>query len=527
MNFKLLLLIPVFSISMVFFPLYSSSQESISTPLVDKLSIEKKIGKLLILGFTDTSHTPQLKRHIDSIHPGGIIIYKRNFSKLDGLLELTGKLSKHISKPLLMVDQEGGLVSRIPGVHFASPLALASASDPDLVQKYAFHSGKILNALGIDLNLAPVLDFHHPTMPSFIGNRSFGSSPTVVTESALAFSKGLIQAGVTPVAKHFPTHGSILLDSHKTTPKIMSSEDELFSHDLIPYRYFSALSGTKAVLLSHVLFPKIDNLPPTFSKTIIQNLLREKLNFDGLVITDDLEMQGASYFKSIEERAVKSFLAGADMLMISWGYKRQKKVFNALLSAYKKGIISEDRINQSLKRIEKIKSNRTNHSLKIEYSSIKQIEFYNQTLFSTRVRDQLSDLKLDTYSIKKPLFLGRQYSYYRWFKKSLPDSKYVNLRTLSKDPLSLERYILRQGNKPIFYHITGNGSLNTLRKLSSKATQKLILINTLEPNRVKGIQSSKVVNLSSNYKRSGKYIADLFKKSFYPNAKSSMNAVRD
>lgn len=328
------------------------------------MSLEEKVGQLFLIGFQGQDLSQGLEKTIEEIKPGGILVFKKNIKSPDAIAELNRKAQlasfKSSRTPLFVaIDQEGGRVTRIqtqPGQ--PSPQAIGITKDQTLAQDLALEIGTILRSLGFNMNLAPVLDVSPEGKKTFIGTRSFGGNVEVVSALSSAFSKGLMNANVMPTAKHFPGTGAVENDPHLSVVKKSMDRESLLNHHVKPYRSFAKLSTNTAIMISHVVYPEIDNsgLPATFSKSIMQDLLRRDLGFQGLIVTDDLLMAGAKVYKTSGESAEAAFNAGADLLMFAWSRKEQKVAHAYLIEAVKTGKITEERLNESVFRIMQAKS---------------------------------------------------------------------------------------------------------------------------------------------------------------------------
>jgi beta-N-acetylhexosaminidase len=350
------------------FPNYLLAQEPVRNPAstpdsfdqaIHRMTLDQKVGQLFMLGFPQTSLDPKLKAFITRVKPGSFLLFKRNISSLDQVRafnkDLTD-LSLHVSgvRPLIAVDQEGGFVSRIP-VQPAIPSALAfgQTNSLPLSESYGEEVGNLLINLGFNMNLAPVLDLSDPQQPSFIGVRSFGGNPKSVGELGYAVSQGMIKSKLIPTAKHFPGMGSSLPDPHSTLVTRITSSEEFFANDLKPFEKFASLGPETAIMLSHLSYPVLDssNVPALFSEKIVTGLLRNKLGFKGLVITDDLMMQGASQYANPGEAAVLALNAGADIVMVTWSFKAQEKALQRVKEAILKKEVSLQDVHQKIRRI--------------------------------------------------------------------------------------------------------------------------------------------------------------------------------
>lgn len=321
------------------------------------LSLQEKVGQLLILGFAGTEVSKGLKEHFDDLRPGGVLLFRKNLKSKKQLRALTQSLQEKSKTPLFIaVDQEGGVVARIPtSPHLPSAAWIGTKNSPDLTEKLGFAMGRILLSYGINMNLAPVLDVAN-TKKGFLKSRSYSEDPEKVANLGTAFSRGLLDSGVLPTAKHFPGLGSVKGDPHKQVVQTDSSYKDFVSKDLIPFRKFSSLNPA-AIMLSHAEYPSIDpsGSPATFSQKISTELLRNDLGFEGLVITDDLLMEGVAQESDFNTRLVKALKSGSDLLLFAWSPKSQKKAQTALLGAIKDGSLTEEWLDKKVARILEVK----------------------------------------------------------------------------------------------------------------------------------------------------------------------------
>ncbi len=320
------------------------------------------VGQLLMLGFNEKNLSPELIKHLKFIRPGAIILFRRNIENPLQLKKLITQLHSELNPEgltpiLIAIDQEGGNVFRIPTIpRIPSAAVIGNSKDENLAQQYGYIIGKILRQNGISMNLAPVLDVESPKLNSFIGSRSFGDDAGWVARLGYLFSKGLASAGVIPTGKHFPGIGSVNLDPHLTTPESNLEWYQDWNKELLPFREFSRLTPS-ALMLSHVIYPKLDQKrnPASISPYIIKKVLRETLNYKGLVITDDLLMDGITKKLSPNEAAIESLKAGADLIMLSWSKVDQIKVFQGLSSSISSGLLDINEIQAKINHVQQIK----------------------------------------------------------------------------------------------------------------------------------------------------------------------------
>ncbi|MEA1866925.1 MAG: glycoside hydrolase family 3 N-terminal domain-containing protein, partial [Thermodesulfobacteriota bacterium] len=255
--------------------------------------------------------------------------------------------------PLIAVDQEGGPVQRLGPPFWPEILSnqeVALSGNPETkASVQAETAAKILNSLGIGLNLAPVLDLAPTETEGVLKGRSYGSDPPKVSILGKKYIRILQANGVGATAKHFPGIGRVEKDPHFQRPVVTASKETLM-HEMSPFRE-SVKAGVKAVMTSHVVFPALDrDEPATFSKIIVDELLRRKMGFQGLLLTDDLEMGGITGHGSLGEAAVKAVLAGHDLLLICHKAQKVREALDALNKAWSQGILNTEKIDLSLAR---------------------------------------------------------------------------------------------------------------------------------------------------------------------------------
>lgn len=306
---------------------------------------------MLIVHFRGEVANEDSKRLIQEAHVGGFIFYNwaNGLHSPDQVRNLTTSLQKQSDRPLFFaVDQEGGRVLRLKE-GFTQPPANAELKTPDEAYYWAKKVGGELSAVGINMNLAPVVDVNSNPNNPVIGNRSYSSNPHVVTEMAAAALKGYKETGILPVIKHFPGHGDTSVDSHVALPVINKDLAALEQVELYPFQHLN----TPAIMTAHLLLPQIDSRPVTISPVIIHNLLK---NYTGLIITDSLAMQGIRSAPP-EEIAILAIEAGHDILLLG-GMQLEKsdsefsiddviKIHKAICQATRDGRISEERLKRS------------------------------------------------------------------------------------------------------------------------------------------------------------------------------------
>jgi len=329
--------------------------------ILGTMTLEQKVGQMLLAGIDGKTLDDGMTGLIAEQHVGGIIWYKNNFSDLKGSVDLANGLKQANAGnpvPLFMsVDQEGGKVSRLPDDFAAMPDAarVGSTGDPELAKEMGALLSEQLKLVGFNVDFAPVLDVNSNPNNPVIGSRAFGSDAERVSKMGVAVMQGLQQGGTVPVVKHFPGHGDTAVDSHVDLPVVDKTTDQLRKMEWLPFR--DAIdSGADAVMVAHILFPKIDpEAPASFSKIIIGEQLRGTLGFEGVVITDDMTMGAIADHYGIEDASLLSVEAGTDILLVAHGYGTAKKVYDRLLDAVRSGRLPESRIDESVRRILSLK----------------------------------------------------------------------------------------------------------------------------------------------------------------------------
>lgn len=348
----------------------SAQHELDVTAYMADMTLEEKIGQLVIAGFPGYEAGPEVTRIIRDYNVGGIILFARNVQNVEQLHRLNDELQQlaianGAGIPLFIgIDQEGGTVTRVKdGV---TPLLSAMAIGASYNEEHAFRAGYItgreLFVLGINMNFAPVLDVNINPANPVIGLRSFGEDPKEVARLGTAFMKGLQAAGMLATVKHFPGHGDTGTDSHIALPTVPHDAERLQQVEFVPF--IEAIEqGVDAVMSAHITFPAIDptpGMPATLSHRIITGLLRQQLAFPGLIVTDALEMQAITNRYGIAEAAVRAVEAGVDLVLVGWpaDWHDVIRVVESLRSAVYTGRLTEERIEQSVERIVRSKVER-------------------------------------------------------------------------------------------------------------------------------------------------------------------------
>lgn len=319
--------------------------------IIDNMTLEEKIGQMLVIDFNVTEVNDKFKTMFESVKPGGVILMGNNYSTFEGTKKLISDIKSLSSIPLIVsTDQEGGRVQRLQKLTDVKPTFIPDmySLGKTMDESLAYQVGKVMalemRTLGINVVNAPVLDIFSNPKNTVIGNRSFGSDASLVSKMGLSLARGLEENGVMPTFKHFPGHGDTDTDSHTSLPVVDKSYKDLSDMELIPFK--SAISsGAEIVMTAHISLPNVtgNSEPASLSKHILTDILRKDLGFDGIIITDALNMKALTDNYSLEDIYLKAVNAGADILLMP------SDVMLAIETI--KDNVSESRIDESVRRI--------------------------------------------------------------------------------------------------------------------------------------------------------------------------------
>lgn len=350
------------------------------------LSLEEKVGQMIFAGIKGTDITNETKKIISTHQVGGIILFKDNLKNANQSVSLLNAIKQENTNnkvPLFLgVDEEGGRISRLPELtKLPTNEELGKRNDISLSYNIGKLLGKELSAFGFNLDFAPVLDINSNPHNPIIGDRSFGTDAELVSELGLQMMKGIQSEQVISVIKHFPGHGDTAVDSHKELPIIQKSLEELQALELIPFKH-AVEQGAEVVMVGHILLPKIDSTyPASISERIITDVLREQLGYEGIIITDDMTMKAILNNLEIGESAVSAVKAGNDIVLVAHNYANVKKAIDSIIKAIENGEITEQRIDESVKRILSIKKKYNLSNKQIDGVNIEELnQSINKTL---------------------------------------------------------------------------------------------------------------------------------------------------
>lgn len=343
----------------------SQTQTSNIDFLISTLSLEQKIGQVMLVGFDGTALTPELRDNLTRLHIGGVIYYDRNIQSPQQVAQLNADLQNAMKQnndlPMFItIDQEGGVVARLKEdkgfTEFPGQMAVAATGDAASrnARRIAQAMAGEMLALGFNMDLTPDLDVNNNPRNPIISTRSFGSDPNRVAEYGIAFIEAMQNAGLIAIGKHFPGHGDTGIDSHVSLPTVPHNRARLESVEFVPFQ--AAMQANVAGIMSaHITFPAIDATPglaATLSPKVLTDLIRGEMKYDGLVMTDELTMGALATSGYPAPQAGSTALrAGADILLFQTGYAMHRHVHAMLLDHVQRGIIPQVRLDQAVRRI--------------------------------------------------------------------------------------------------------------------------------------------------------------------------------
>ena len=378
------------------------------------LSAKEKIGQRIVVGFPGTEVDTELEELIQQYKIGNFILFKHNIVSAAQIKELCNKLQRLVLEStgypaFITIDQEGGMVTRLEEDCVNIPGAMAIAATNNVMN--AYEAGKItgeqLKTLGVNFNLAPDADINSNMDNPVIGVRSYGDNPNKVAEYSVAMMKGLLDGGVLASAKHFPGHGDTNVDSHLGLPQVNKTLAQLQECELVPFQA-AINAGISAITTSHIIYPELEpeHIPATMSRNIITELLKNKMGFKGLVISDCMEMSAIQkYYGTIEgiKRAVK---AGVDLIFVSHTRSYAREASTVLTAALEAGEFSIEEMDASVEKILSFKEKYVNiNDTKLDFDVKKGKAFARQLL-----KDSITPVQMPTNTLPKvdsnSLFLG-------------------------------------------------------------------------------------------------------------------------
>lgn len=472
---------------------------------------DEKIGQLFLIGFPGQRLSPEVTMHIQKHKFGNFILFRRNISSPRQLKELTSSLhssllGQNLPMPLIAVDQEGGRVTRIPTFpKLPSPQSIGRVEDHHSSYEFAKESGRILRESGVNLNLAPVLDLGSPRLNSFISSRSFSDDSDSVDRYGYLYGKAMIENGVVPTAKHFPGSSNVSADPHHQTYSVLRSKAELIKHEINAFKSFTRLGRFAAIMLSHYHYTAFDQeyKPASLSNNVI-SYLRNDLNFKGLIVTDDFQMDGVRALLNPAESAFQALKSGADLVMLTYSPKDQIQALNRLKTGILNNEISWAEIDQKLERIRFVKSHikgPLSHRTPASWQSPSLLQLDEEL-----VEEHLSQLPAKFFNKGLVCILGQKHS------SALELELELKRRGIQFAKINPKKFEPRC--KKTISFIWGQGSYGLFTEVQ-KMFPKIdnFGINIGNPSLVTEKDSSKVVNLYFPHTSAPKKIAELLESS--------------
>lgn len=334
------------------------------------LTLEEKVGQLFWFGLKDQVLSAEAEQLIREGRTGGFVLFARQGNDAVVLRDLTSRMQaltreRDRATPglVISVDQEGGLVQRWGAPHFApwpGNMAIGATGSQAYAEQVAAAMADELAAIGINMNLGPVADVNNNAANPVIGVRSFGEDPQAVTRLVTAAIRGTQSKNLSAVAKHFPGHGDTDLDSHLALPRVHHAMERLDKVELVPFRA-AIQANVDAIMAAHIVFPAVaaDGLPATLSSDVLTGLLKGKLDFKGLVVTDAMDsMKAITANWGIEKALIMAVQAGADAVLVTESFGRHRDLQNLVVEAVRSGQISEARLNDAVRRNLELKAKR-------------------------------------------------------------------------------------------------------------------------------------------------------------------------
>lgn len=316
--------------------------------------LERAVAKLFCVGFSGSSVPKEMEELIDR-GVSGAILFARNVESAPQVASLGAQLKQRASRPFLVsIDQEGGRVRRLREGFSPMPSmrSIGAAGDPRLARAAGAVLGRELRAVNVDLDYAPVLDVDTNPDNPVIGDRAFSSDPAVVARLGAAMIQGLQRSGVAACGKHFPGHGDTIEDSHLALPRLPHPLERLEEIELLPFRA-AIWTGVAAIMSAHVVFEALDpDYPATMSRKVLDGILRDRMAFDGALVSDDLEMNAIAENFGWEEAVVRGVLAGVDLFLVCHRAEVQHEAIDALVAAVRRGDVPRSRIDEAGRRVD-------------------------------------------------------------------------------------------------------------------------------------------------------------------------------
>ena len=323
------------------------------------MTLQEQIGQRLVTGFPGTELTEDFRRVVRESKIANVILFRENIESCEQLRRICDEIQRLVREAtghgaFITIDQEGGTVTRLPAdaVNVPGAMAIAATGDPENAYRAGLLTGRELRALGVNFDLAPSVDVNNNPKNPVIGARSYGDEPDTVSRYAARMIQGLLDGGVLCSAKHFPGHGDTDADSHLSLPCVDKSREELERMELAPFRAAVA-AGVPAVMTTHILFPQLEpgGVPATMSRRIMTGLLREELGFNGLIISDCMEMRAIKDHFGTVNGVIAAMAAGVDLVFVTHDTLLGGEAARAVEKAVARGRLDAAEMEESSRRI--------------------------------------------------------------------------------------------------------------------------------------------------------------------------------
>jgi beta-N-acetylhexosaminidase len=466
--------------------------------LTDSMTDEQALAQCFMLGWVGAEPSPLILNWIRDRNIGGVKIFGWNTGDTKRLAATVGNLQKAalesgLGIPLFVAtDQEGGLVRHVKGSTSETPGNMAIGASGRPVDAYwsGYYIGAELSLLGVNMNFAPAVDLYTNRESVLIGPRSFGNDPVQAGILGAAFVKGLAARGVIATAKHFPGHGDTSLDSHGVLPRIDASFETIWDRELVPYRLL-AREGLAAIMTGHLAFPNTiaGETPASLSSWFLKDILREKIGYKGLIITDDLMMNGATAFAgSLSQAAKQALLAGNDVIMLSKTPSLYDPVWTFLLESMKGEAVFRDRVRDAARRILEVKLEYLRGENKTPYiPDLKKVEeglsspessafFLDLAARSVTIVKDGGVLPLGREKAGRVLLAGQYQDFFSAGKRAYPDA--VSFWYSSQ--ASSEFLYYARNSDTIIFCLSGEDGLKALSGLKDLG-KRVVVFSVLSP----------------------------------------------
>lgn len=470
-------------------------------------NMKRLIGQCLVGGLVGKEVDPEFVRLVKEYKLGNVILFSHNVVSVAQVRGLCKDIQEIIVKEtgipaFITIDQEGGVVTRLSeeACNVPGAMAIASTGKPEHAKTLARITARELKGMGINFNLAPSMDINNNKDNPVIGVRSYGDTAETVSSYACAAIEGYAEEEMLCCVKHFPGHGDTAVDSHLGLPSINKSMEELEELELRPFQY-AIDSGVPAIMSSHILFPKIEleNVPCTMSKTMITDILKKKMGFKGLVLSDCLEMDAIQKFYGTPKGIVAGMKAGIDLLFVSHSLSLLEESVNAMYQAVESGEVSEARIREAAGKVKEYKE-RYGKVESMESNTREHKEVSNQIRKDTLVLTQgiIFDLgehpffvgPMDYRATLASSKEGANFTFAEYMAQTLGGKSKVT----SKDPDAAELQEVIQMAKDATSIVIGtynghliNGQMKLIEELS-KESRKVIVVALRNPYDLIGLE---------------------------------------